>query len=266
MRPIGSFPFGQPVIEVVQTDRTPKDVFVLGVYASAVHARWINTDGKTVVTALAVASEPYIFWHGENAESIIQQIAIPKELGNLIPAKQEFNGPSGLALDNLILNPLGLDRQKAWLCDLVPHSCVNPSQSKAIERAYLPVASKYGLSIPSVPSVPTSLTDENRRKAILEEIMEAQARVLVVLGDKPIQWFLSYYENRWNKLADFGRDRQSYGRLHKMNLGGKDMEILPLAHPRQIAKLGRSSVVWYEIHEAWVTQYAGKITQFDITG
>ena len=146
MKSIGTFPFGQPVQEVVQTDRTPKSVFVLGVYASAVHARWINNNEKTVVNALAVASEPYIFWRGENAESIIQKIVIPKELGKLIPAKQEFNGPSGMALDNLILNPLGLDRQKVWLCDLVPHSCVNPSQSKAIERAYVPIAQKYGFS------------------------------------------------------------------------------------------------------------------------
>jgi uracil-DNA glycosylase len=237
-------------------------VFVLGVYASAVHARWVSTDGKTVVNALAVASEPYIFWHGENAESIIQQIAIPKELGNLIPAKQEFNGPSGLALDNLILNPLGLDRQKVWLCDLVPHSCVNPSQSKAIERAYLPVASKFGLSIPSVPPVPVSLTDDNRRKEILDEIMESQAKVLVVLGDKPIQWFLSFYDKRWKKLADFGRDSQSYGRLHKLNLGGKDMEVLPLAHPRQIAKLGRSSAVWFDSHKAWIAKSASNISQF----
>ena len=169
---IGTFPFGQPVQEVVQKDRTPKKVFILGVYASAVHARWIDANEKTIVNALAVASEPYIFWRGENAKSIIQKIVIPKELGKLTPAKQDFNGPSGLALDNLILNPLELDRPDVWLCDLVPHSCVNPSQSKAIERAYLPIASKYGLAEHTVPPVPNFLTDENRRKAILNEVIE----------------------------------------------------------------------------------------------
>ena len=34
------FPFGETVKRLVQEDRTPKKVFVLGVYASAVHARW----------------------------------------------------------------------------------------------------------------------------------------------------------------------------------------------------------------------------------
>jgi len=262
MKTIGTFPFGQPVQEVVQKDRTPKDVFVLGVYASAVHARWINTSEKTVVNALAVASEPYIFWRGENAESIIQQIVIPKELGKLIPAKQDFNGPSGMALDNLILNPLELDRQKVWLCDLVPHSCVNPSQSKAIERAYLPIASKYGLAKHTVPPVPNLLTDENRRKAILGEIIESEARVLILLGDKPIQWFLSYFDNHWSKLSEFGRDSQLYGQLHNAQVGGKEIKILPLAHPRQIAKLGQSSAIWYDVHEKWLKQSTNKVTQY----
>lgn len=34
------YPFGETVRRLVQQDRTPKHVFVLGVYASAVHARW----------------------------------------------------------------------------------------------------------------------------------------------------------------------------------------------------------------------------------
>jgi hypothetical protein len=34
------FPFGEVVRPVVQQDRRAKSVFVLGVYASAVHARW----------------------------------------------------------------------------------------------------------------------------------------------------------------------------------------------------------------------------------
>jgi hypothetical protein len=69
MTSIGAFPFGQPVKEVKQEDRTKKDVFVLGVYASAVHARWIAQNNRTIIKALAVASEPYIFWHGDNIEA-----------------------------------------------------------------------------------------------------------------------------------------------------------------------------------------------------
>ena len=41
------FPFGGELHPLMQEDRTEKKVFVLGVYASAVHARWMK-DGKTV--------------------------------------------------------------------------------------------------------------------------------------------------------------------------------------------------------------------------
>ena len=52
------FPFGQTLHQVIQSDLSPKKAFVLGVYASAVHARWIDQDGNQLVAALAVASEP----------------------------------------------------------------------------------------------------------------------------------------------------------------------------------------------------------------
>ena len=42
------FPFGQKLHPLVQEDRTPKKVFVLGVYASAVHARW-KKDGWMLI-------------------------------------------------------------------------------------------------------------------------------------------------------------------------------------------------------------------------
>ena len=52
MTSIGTFPFGQPVLPLVQQDRRPQKVFVLGVYASAVHARWRGPDGAEIVKAL----------------------------------------------------------------------------------------------------------------------------------------------------------------------------------------------------------------------
>ena len=62
------YPFGEYVQSLVQEDRTPKKVFVLGVYASAVHAKW-KRNGTIVCQALAVASEPRIFWDGDTEEA-----------------------------------------------------------------------------------------------------------------------------------------------------------------------------------------------------
>ena len=89
------FPFGETVRPLVQQDRSPKKVFVLGVYASAVHARW-RKDDKIVCQALAVASEPRIFWDGnpQEAADIIGRIGIPEQMGTLEPAGTHLNGPS----------------------------------------------------------------------------------------------------------------------------------------------------------------------------
>ncbi|NOY78628.1 MAG: hypothetical protein GXO76_12235, partial [Calditrichaeota bacterium] len=89
MERIGIFPFGKEVQRVEQVERSFKKIFVLGVYASAVHARWVDKESKTVVKALAVASEPYIFWRGENTEEIISTIQIPYQLGKLLPADKK---------------------------------------------------------------------------------------------------------------------------------------------------------------------------------
>src|ERR1035437_9397079 len=130
-----NFPFGQPVRDLIQQDRSPKPFFVLGVYASAVHARWVGSDGKTTkVAALAVASEPCIFWDGSGAGDIIKDIKVHDGLGKLVPAPPNMNGPSGRSLDDCFLKPLGITRNQAWLCDIVPHSCRNLKQDHAIQR------------------------------------------------------------------------------------------------------------------------------------
>ena len=56
MNPIGHFPSGQPILPVRQADRKPKRVFVLGVYASAVHARWTHPDGQCRTAALLTSA------------------------------------------------------------------------------------------------------------------------------------------------------------------------------------------------------------------
>jgi hypothetical protein len=250
---LGTFPFGQPVQAVVQQDRTPKRVFILGVYASAVHARWIGPNGRTRVNALAVASEPYIFWRGDGAEEILSKIQIPAELGRLVPPDPKFNGPSGLALDEHYLKPLGLTREDAWLCDLVPHSCMNTGQRAAIKRAYQKNVAEYHLPQATVEGLPSKLTDPDRREAILKELRESQAGLLILLGDQPIRWFLRFYCPEYKVLSDFG---SPYGQRHPIHLDGMALDVLPLAHPRQAGRLGLSSEEWFREHQKWEKEQA----------
>jgi len=166
-----TFPFGKPIVSLRQQNRTQKRVFVLGVYASAVHARWVRADGTTAISALAVASEPEIFWRGDGADEIVASITVPNGAGQLLAASKQLNGPSGLALDTHFLNPLGIDRRDAWLCDLLPESRCNPRQAAALEREYAPAIKSLGAPSYNFPPVPAVLATDARVCEIEAEIL-----------------------------------------------------------------------------------------------
>ena len=246
------YPFGQTVHPVVQQDRTPKKVFVLGVYASAVHARW-KRDGRIICPALAVASEPRIFWDGNEVEAkeIISKIHIPKGIGTLEPAANNLNGPSAKILDENILDLLGYTRKDAWLCDLLPETRLNPSQVKVIQDKYNPMVNKYGLNDVDIPKRPNTFCDQNRCEEILDELRESQAKQLVLLGDIPIKQFLNHVAKvDFASLQEYV-DKYGYGKPLKITIGNCKIEVIPLAHPRQIGALGGHSKKWYEMHQKW---------------
>lgn len=240
------FPFGQKLQNISQTDTTPKKVFVLGVYASSVHAKWLDTNNKVLVRALAVASEPCIFWTGDTiqAKEIIDKIKIPAKFGKLIPADTSHNGPSGRSLDENYLVPLKLTRNNAWLCDLLPHSCMNKGQESALIRVYdkYPDLPKY-----SIPEVPKILATQDRINEILTELKQSQADTIILLGDQPIKYFLSTFCEKYKKLSDF----EPYGKPVLVEIEGKKYVVYAFAHPRQTSKLGFSSKTWFDKHENW---------------
>jgi len=246
------FPFGEKLHPLVQEDRSPKQVFVLGVYASAVHARW-KRDGKVVCPALAVASEPRIFWDGneEEARQIIGSIAIPPELGTLEPAGKQLNGPSAKVLEENILAPLGFTRKDAWLCDLLPETRLNPGQVKALREKYDPLRETYGLNPVTIPPRPSRFCDEARSREIAAELAESRAQLLVLLGDIPIREFLRRVADVPYKSLQEYVDRYGYGTPTAVTINGKPLRVLPLAHPRQIGALGAHSEKWHLLHKAW---------------
>ncbi len=251
-----NFPFGEPVTKVEQFDKSPKKVFVLGVYASAVHARWIDNNGKTLANALAVASEPYIFWKGDCTELILRKIKCPAEAGKLIPANEKFNGPSGNVLDSEFLTPLGLSRNDCWLCDLVPFSMLNIGQVKALERLDF-LFNKY-----KIPRQKMRLAnrenrkiDVTRRKEILYEIKESKAEYLITLGNEPIKYFIKYFDPKVKLI----NNEKFYSQIQNIEINGTPIKLISLVHPRQAGKLGVHSSEWYDIHKKWIRTTAKKI-------
>lgn len=251
------FPFGMPVERVEQVDLSPKRVFVLGVYSSAVHARWMLPEGRGV-RALAVASEPMIFWNGDpvEAENIINAIPLPPGCGRLVPAARQLNGPSGRSLDRDYLEPLGLKREDAWLCDLLPESRMNANQKEALSGDYADLVEAGKLSAATIPTVPSRYSDDARAAQVSHELEESKADVLITLGDLPLREFTSRFGTP-RRLAAFGRGESEYGRLHPLEIDGYSVRLLPLVHPRQAARLGGSSSAWTLLHAYWMNNVAG---------
>lgn len=246
------YPFGEYVRPLVQEERSPKKVFVLGVYASAVHAKW-KKGNSVVCQALAVASEPRIFWDGnpDEAKEIISRICIPDELGVLEPAGSHLNGPSAKVLDDHILAPLGFTRNDAWLCDCLPETRLNPSQVKVINERYNPLIEQYGLNEVTIPKRPSAFCDEKRAEEIVDELMQSQAELLVLLGDIPIEQFLRRVTDvPYSTLQEYV-DRYGYGNPSDAAIHGRHIKVLPLAHPRQIGALGAHSERWHKAHTEW---------------
>lgn len=234
---------------------------MLGVYASAVHARWVDQSGRVIVNALAVASEPEIFWRGQGAAEIVASISVPQGAGRLEPANRALNGPSGVTLDEAYLVPLlgSTDpRNRAWLCDLLPESRCNQMQAAALEREYVPLMDRYGLPKYDFPPVPAQLTNIQRNREIEEEIIQASPAVLVTLGDQPLKWFTSAYGSR-KSLSSYGESAREYGSLHRISIGGHDTWLLPLVHPRQAGRLGRHSHKWHSLHSTWIESKANSV-------
>ena len=246
------FPFGEELHPLIQQDQTEKKVFVLGVYASAVHAKW-KKGSKTISQALAVASEPRIFWDGniDEAKEIIGKIKIPEELGYLEPAGSQLNGPSAKVLDEDILAKLGFTRKDAWLCDMLPETRLNPNQIKVIEERYNPFIEQYGLNPVTIPKRPSVFCDQQRCGEITDELMRSKAPLLVLLGDLPIQQYLNKVaKTDFTSLQEYV-DKYGYGNPTPVVIAGKEIKVIPLAHPRQIGALGAHSERWYNEHIEW---------------
>lgn len=145
-------------------------------------------------------------------------------------------------------------RNDAWLCDLLPETRLNDNQAEAIKREYEPIRERYGLNPVTIPEVPTKFCDENRCKEILAELEESKAELLILLGDYPIkQFFNSVADKKYTDLQAYV-DKVGYGTKSKAIINGKEIEVLPLAHPRQIGGLGNHSGKWYQTHSDWVKQ------------
>ena len=153
------------------------------------------------------------------------------------------------------VDPLGVTREEAWLCYLIPYPCMNSNQEKAVDRCYQPEVSRYRFPKCTVPSITQTkhAFQWNRCTEIMQEIIESHCDTIILLGDLPIKYWLAHH-TKFRKLADFGDTDERYGRMHDIKVNGRDFNILPLVSPQQAGKFGRANKHWYSLHAQWMAQ------------
>ena len=98
------------------------------------------------------------------------------------------------------------------------------------------------------------LNSPPRRKEILQDLEDSQARTIILLGDLPIYWFIRFFDKRYSKLSQFGETPETYGKPHPISINNRAYNVIPLCHPRQAGRLGHSDPKWGERHDLWVGQ------------
>lgn len=239
------FPFGRPLDVTPPQECRNAKAFVVGVYASAVHARWIGPDGRHACKALAVASEPHSFWDGSDADRVIRSIGVPEEMGRLEPADRKFNGPSGETLRDKYLAPLGFHVSDCWITDLHDRYFLSPGNAKAIER-YERLRTQVRACVkPAIlPSRPAAVVPSpERMKRLRDEFERSGAPLVITLGNEPLE---PLFGRTARKLS-----RDGYGETEEAVLFERKVTLLRLCHPRQAGALGSSSSAWTATHEDW---------------
>lgn len=250
------FPFGERAYESKQISKSPKEVFVLGSYTQAIYAKWLDPNGSLITNAIAVASEPHIFWDGydSKSEEIISRINIPNNLGYLEIADQEYNGQLGRPLDKYYLSPLGFKREDSWLCNLIPYYRLNKQQEEVIDKYYKPKINNYYLPRPSIRKLKLELTNDKRRNGILEELETSKADTIILQGDQPIKWFLdSYIDKPIKNLENFAK---SYGECCEYIINSKKYNIFALFNPKIFSGSGSYSAQCRKTHLEWMKNIA----------
>lgn len=93
--------------------------------------------------------------------------------------------------------------------------------------------------------------DKARAQEITAELMASEADLLVLLGDIPIAQYLKKVADiPYSTLGEYV-DLYGYGTRTPITVNGRPIQVLPLAHPRQIGALGAHSEKWFRAHQAW---------------
>lgn len=249
------FPFGRPAARrPPRRPDGPAELFVLGVYPSALHVRWVLPDGSDTVGALAVDDEPVVFWDGAGTDTLIadwqNNVEWRPEWGTVGAAGG--NGSSGRRVHQHVLTPLGVEPERAYFTDCLPAYFVKTgpgSQGERIRAVYDTSAATTGGALAPADLPPRPSTRElvartvnEERGTLLAQLAEAGAPAIVTLGQEAADVFAALTDTPPLVL----NTGPAYGHPATVRADGRQLEWIALTHP------GNRTPAWADRHRRWV--------------
>jgi uracil-DNA glycosylase len=187
------------------------------------------------VKALPIADEPFPFWDGSDADERIdrwrQETGVDADAHGTFSAPGRLNGSSGRWLDEHVLAPHGISRDKVWTTDCLDTYRMSNGVETRLRNTYVAGRPRYGwpsCDIEPHPIEPSIVQEALRshRDRLRWELDRCQPELVVTLGNAACRVL--------HELSGIGPRRletTNYGQEQKLSIGGHDAVWLPLAHP-----------------------------------
>lgn len=252
-----TFPFGRPVLPSPAIPAGNRDVLVLGSAPGALCMRWRAPGGK-LVQAFPVDNEPTPFWNGHDQEAQVRRwrevVCWQGACGDAGPSRQ--NGQQGRWLDEVVLAPLDLGRERMVAATLLPTYHANEAARARIDEMYQPLTARLALPACALPAMPggdelvaAGLGDERER--LLALLAGPGLRTLITLG-MPAFRVLGHLlgaDAAQVSPAILG-DGPGYGRPQAVRWQGRELRWFAFVSPVAPGSMLR-------LHQAWAQQQSG---------
>lgn len=246
-----TYPFGRPITPREPSATSPRRLFVLGAYPSALHVEWIPPKPWKRITAIPIDDEPSPFWDGADHEARVDawkaHVGFDPAWGS-IQSIQRFNGPSGAWVRDNVLEPLEADTSGAWITDCLDTYRGSIGVTRRLSDTYGPFATALGLPAASLPPHPgeTEIVQEaltHHTARLRAELGTARPELVVTLGNAALR-VLGAIVDIEGRSAPSKLRVEEYGKEIGIRVAGRSMRWLPLAHPAAPKR-------WQEVHEGW---------------
>ncbi|MBN8526829.1 MAG: hypothetical protein J0M02_15965 [Planctomycetes bacterium] len=248
--PSSTFPFGQPVRPVDSGDPGNRDCIIVGGLPSALAIRWRVPGGK-LVQGFVVDNEPSPFWDGHDQDARIrawrQAVCWQEAWGEAAPTRQ--NGQVGSWLNQQVLAPLALSRDRVCATTLLNTYHANDAARHRIDEHYRPAMQRLGLPTCMVPDHPgsedllrRSLAEERDRLAAL--LRAPGVRTLVTLGTASFRAMREVLGAAAVVPDNALGDGPAYGLGHELQFDGRALRWHAFVSPTAPASMQRVHTAW----------------------